>query len=167
METIRFTHSLSRERERKRCLYTIVAYPICFLRHVRREWALLSFRDVCLSVCLYVCMSVSTNGRASGRCCCCVAVAGCCIAAVMSRQDSGSCQTLLVLQFVIEFASIWAQYSALTYVSTHFSFFICVLMSKWQPCERDASCPYGLFYYNGCTDRAGFRHTGPSQPELL
>jgi len=23
-------------------------------------------------------------------------------------------------------------------------FLIRALMSKWQPCERDASCPYGL-----------------------
>jgi len=33
------------------------------------------------------------------------------------------CQTLLVLQFVIEFANIWAQYSPSTYASTHVGFF--------------------------------------------
>jgi len=32
-------------------------------------------------------------------------------------------QTLLVLQFVIEFANIWAQYSPSTYASTHVGFF--------------------------------------------
>jgi len=54
--------------------------------------------------------------------------------AVRSRRDSGSRQTLLVLQFVIEFANIWAQYSPSTYASTHFGFFlICALMCKWQP----------------------------------
>jgi len=37
--------------------------------------------------------------------------------------DSGSRQTLLVLQFVIEFANIRAQYSPSTYASTHVSFF--------------------------------------------
>ena len=31
------------------------------LRHVRREWALLLFQDVCLSVCMYVCMSVGQH----------------------------------------------------------------------------------------------------------
>jgi len=36
---------------------------------------------------------------------------------------SGSRQTLLVLQFVIEFANIWAQYSPSTYASTHIGFF--------------------------------------------
>ena len=34
---------------------------VCLLRHVRREWALLLFQDVCLSVCLYVCMSVGQH----------------------------------------------------------------------------------------------------------
>ena len=71
--------------------------------------------------CLFVCLSVA--GRASGRCCCCVAAAGCCVAAIRSRRDSGSRQTLLVLQFVIEFANIRAQYSPSTYASTHFGFF--------------------------------------------
>ena len=46
------------------------------------------------------------------------------VAAARSRQvDSGSRQTLLVLQFVIEFANIWAQYSPSTYASTHVGFF--------------------------------------------
>ena len=31
--------------------------------------------------------------------------------------------TLLVLQFVIEFANIWAQYSPSTYASIHVGFF--------------------------------------------
>jgi len=35
--------------------------------------------------------------------------------AYFQHVDSGSCQTLLVLQFVIEFANIWAQYSPSTY----------------------------------------------------
>jgi len=39
------------------------------------------------------------------------------------RVDSGSRQTLLVLQFVIDFADIWAQYSPSTYASTHVGFF--------------------------------------------
>jgi len=58
--------------------------------------------------------------------------------AYFQHVDSGSRQTLLVLQFVIEFANIWAHSS---------TFFICTPMSKWQPfnvyfchCERDASC---------------------------
>jgi len=56
------------------------------------------------------------------------------VAAASSRRvDSGSCQTLLVLQFVIKFAYIWAQYWPSTYVSTHVGFLICALMSKWQP----------------------------------
>jgi len=79
---------------------------------------------------MFVWMSVghaTAAGRASGRCCCC--------AAARSRQvDSGSRQTLLVLQFTIEFANIWAQYSPSTYASTHVGFFwICGLTSKWQP----------------------------------
>jgi len=37
--------------------------------------------------------------------------------------DSGSYQTLLVLQFVIEFANIWAQYTPSTYALTHIGFF--------------------------------------------
>ena len=46
---------------------------------------------------------------------------------VMSwRVDSGSRQTLLVLQFVIEFANIWAQYSPSTYASTDVGFFLFV-----------------------------------------
>ena len=90
--------------------------------------------SVCMCVCVCVCLSVSTNcrprqrtvlllrsssssnGRARGRCCCCVA-------AVRSRQDSGSRQTLLVLQFLTKFANIWAQCSPLTYASTHVGFF--------------------------------------------
>jgi len=32
-------------------------------------------------------------------------------------------KTLLVLQFVIKFANIWAQYCPLTYASTHIGFF--------------------------------------------
>ena len=46
------------------------------------------------------------------------------VTAASSRWvDSGSRQTLLVLQSVIEFANIWAQYSPWTYASTHVSFF--------------------------------------------
>ena len=41
------------------------------------------------------------------------------LARTVHRVDSGSRQTLLVLQFVIEFANIWAQYSP----STHIGFF--------------------------------------------
>jgi len=37
--------------------------------------------------------------------------------------NSGSRQTLLILQFVIEFANIWAQRSPSTYASTHVGFF--------------------------------------------
>jgi len=70
---------------------------------------------------MFVCLSVA--GRASGRYCCCIAAACCCVAAVRSRRDSGSRQTLLVLQFLIEFANIWAQYSPSTYASTHVGFF--------------------------------------------
>ena len=44
--------------------------------------------------------------------------------AYFQHVDSGSRQTLLVLQFVIEFANIWAQYSPSTYASTHVSFFL-------------------------------------------
>jgi len=41
-------------------------------------------------------------------------------------------KTLLVLQFLIEFANIWVQYCPSTYASTHVGFFsICVQMSKW------------------------------------
>jgi len=86
-----------------------------------------------LSVCLSFCLSVASrlaesepychSGMfgclfvcTSGWCCCCVA-------AVRSRQDSGSCQTLLVLQFLIKFANILAQYSPSTYASTHIGFF--------------------------------------------
>jgi len=78
-----------------------------------------------MSRCLFVCPRQRTlpAGRASRRCCCCIAAAGCCVAAVRSRQDSGSRQTLLVLQFLFEFANIWAQYSPSTYASTHVSFF--------------------------------------------
>jgi len=55
------------------------------------------------------------------------------VAAASSRRvDSGSRQTLLVLQFVIKFPNIWAQYCPLTYASTHVGFLICALMSKWQ-----------------------------------
>jgi len=43
--------------------------------------------------------------------------------AYFQHVDSGSRQTLLVLQFVIEFAYIWAQYSPSTYASTHVGFF--------------------------------------------
>ena len=43
--------------------------------------------------------------------------------AYFQHVDSGSHQTLLVLQFVIEFANIWAQYSPSTYASTHVGFF--------------------------------------------
>jgi len=39
-------------------------------------------------------------------------------AANSRRVDIGSRQTLLVLQFVVEFANIWAQYSPSTYAST-------------------------------------------------
>jgi len=39
------------------------------------------------------------------------------------HPDSGSRQTLLVLQFGIEFADIWAQYSPSTYTSNHTAFF--------------------------------------------
>jgi len=56
-------------------------------------------------------------------------------------------QTLLVLQFVIEFANIWHN---TLHRHTHrltSAFLICTLMSNWQPfntysfhCERDASC---------------------------
>jgi len=94
---------------------------------------------------MFVCLSVA--GRASSRCCCCFSSTSrasgwcyCCVAAVMSRRDSGLCQTLLVLQFVIEFASIWAQYSIDIRIDSHRLFLICALISKWQPCERDASC---------------------------
>jgi len=72
---------------------------------------------------MFVCRSAPTASRASGQCCCCVAAAGCCIAAVRSRQNTGSRQTLLVLQFVVEFANIWAQYSPSTYASTHVGVF--------------------------------------------
>ena len=74
---------------------------------------------------MFVCLSVagrasgqcsSSTGHASGWCCCYVA-------AVRSRRDSGSRQTLLILQFVIEFANIWAQYSPSTYASTLVGFF--------------------------------------------
>ena len=44
-------------------------------------------------------------------------------AASSRRVDSGSRQTLLVLQFVVEFANIWAQYCPWTYASTDFGFF--------------------------------------------
>ena len=44
-------------------------------------------------------------------------------AASSKRVDIGSCQTLLVLHFVIEFANILAQYSPWTYASTHVGFF--------------------------------------------
>ena len=68
--------------------------------------------------------------------------------AYLQHVDSGSHKTLLVLQFVIEFANIWAQYSPWTVALTYVGFFlICALMSKWHPfnayschCERDASC---------------------------
>jgi len=43
--------------------------------------------------------------------------------AYFQHIDSGSCETLLVLQFVIKFANIWAQYSPSTYASTHIGFF--------------------------------------------
>jgi len=111
------------------------------LRHVHRprqrtvRVSLIVIR-FCLSVCLSVWMSA---GRASGgacrprqrtvlllrssRCCCCVAAPCCCVAAVRSRRDSGSRQTLLFLQFLTEFANIWAQYSPSTYASTHVGFF--------------------------------------------
>jgi len=43
------------------------------------------------------------------------------VAAASSRWvDSGSRQTLLVLQFVIKFANTWAQYSPSTYALTLF-----------------------------------------------
>jgi len=44
-------------------------------------------------------------------------------AARSRRVDSGSRQTLLVLQFVIEFANIWAQYCPSIYESIHVCFF--------------------------------------------
>jgi len=53
--------------------------------------------------------------------CCCFTAAS--AASMSKRVDSGSRQTLLVLQFVIEFANIWAQYSPSTYTSTHVGFF--------------------------------------------
>jgi len=37
-----------------------LVWSVCLLRHVRREWALLSFPDVPMFVCLFV--------RASGLC---------------------------------------------------------------------------------------------------
>jgi len=43
--------------------------------------------------------------------------------AYFQHVDSRSRQTLLVLQFVIEFANIWAQISPSTYASTHVGFF--------------------------------------------
>ena len=43
--------------------------------------------------------------------------------AYFQHVDSGSRQTQLVLQFVIEFANIWAQQSPSTYASTHVGFF--------------------------------------------
>ena len=90
---------------------------VCLLRHVSQRVGL-----IVIPGCLDVCLSV----RASGRWCCCVAATGCCVAAVRSRWDSGSRQTLLVLQFLIEFANIWAQYCPWTYASTHVGFFLFV-----------------------------------------
>jgi len=89
---------------------------VALLHHIRCCYAaarvglivILGCLFVCRDVCLFVC------GRAA---------AGCCIAAVRSRQDSGSRQTLLVLQFMIEFANICAQYSPSTYASTLIGFF--------------------------------------------
>ena len=43
--------------------------------------------------------------------------------AYFQHVDSGSRQTLLVLQFLIKFRNIWAQYFPSTYASTHAGFF--------------------------------------------
>jgi len=40
-----------------------------------------------------------------------------------NKRDTRGRQTLLILQFVIDFANIWAQYSPSKYASTHGGFF--------------------------------------------
>ena len=128
----------------------LAVYEVSTPRQILRHSCCVAAARVSLIVipgCLSVCLSVwMLAGRASGRCrrprqrtvlllhsrcCCCVAAPGCCVAAVRSRRDSGSRQTLLVLQFLTKFANNWAQYSPSTYASTYFGFFICALMSKW------------------------------------
>jgi len=55
--------------------------------------------------------------------CLSLCLSGCRSAPTWSRRGSGSRQTLLLLQFLSEFANIWAQYSPWTYASTHVGFF--------------------------------------------
>jgi len=76
--------------------------------------------SVCMYVCMYVCRSAPTAGRASGWSWCCVAAAAAPAAPVDGTVRASSTGRARL-------------------------FFICALMSKWQPCECDASCSYGLF----------------------
>jgi len=56
-------------------------------------------------------------------------------------------KTLLVLQFVIEFANIWTQYCSLSCASTHIGFFlICALMSKWQAWQTGNRRNFAYFW---------------------
>jgi len=138
-------------------MLTRVAY---MLRHFRPSVCCVTFASQRVSIivipgCLFVCLSVSTNGRPRQRTVLLLRSSSRLLrsSSIRSRRDSGSRQTLLVLQFLIEFASVRAQYSPSTYASTHVGFFWSVpYCPNGSPLKlemglatiRDASCPYGL-----------------------